>query len=70
MSKFHCLVALLRDILDNVCIVIVCVIITTGRDVKNFEINLNFLIKLLFCLTKRSRQKFKYLENEKCFKMK
>ena len=24
--------------------VIVCVIIATGRDVKNFEINLNFLI--------------------------
>ena len=50
--------------------VIVCVIIATGRDVKNFEINLNFLIKPFFCLTKRSRQKFKYLEDEKSFKMK
>ena len=42
MSKFHCLVALLRDILDNVCIVIVCVIITTGRDVKILKLILTF----------------------------
>ena len=36
-------------------------------DVKNFEINLIFPIKLFFYMTKKSRQKFKYLENEKCF---
>ena len=33
-------------------------------DVINFEINLIFLTKPFFYMTKRSRQKFKYLENE------
>ena len=36
----------------------------------NFEIDLVFLIKPFFCMTKKSRQKFKYLENEKSFKIK
>ena len=36
-------------------------------DILNFEINLIFLIKLIFYLTKKSRQKFKYLENKKSF---
>ena len=55
---------MLREILGNRCIVIVC---WPGCDVICFEINLIFLIKLHFLLTKKSRQKFKYLENEKCF---
>ena len=38
-----------------------------GCEVKNFEINLIFLIKLLFCLTKKSREKVKYFEKEKSF---
>ena len=38
-----------------------------GCDIINFEINLIFLIKLFFYLTKMSRQKFKYLEIEKSF---
>ena len=39
----------------------------TGCDVINFEIDLIFLrIPFLF-MTKKSRQKFKYLENEKSF---
>ena len=33
----------------------------------NFEINLIFLIKLLFNVTKKSWQKSKYLENVKSF---
>ena len=33
----------------------------------DFEINLIFLIKPLSYMTKKSRQKFKYLENEKMF---
>ena len=33
----------------------------------NFEINLIFLINSFFYMTKKSRQKFKYLENEKSF---
>ena len=38
----------------------VCVVI-------NFEINLVFLIKPFFYMTKTARQKFKYLEYEKTF---
>ena len=36
-------------------------------DVINFGISLNLLIKLFFYITKNSRQKFKYLKNEKSF---
>ena len=36
-------------------------------EVKSAEINLLFLIKPVFYLTKKSRQKFKYLKNEKSF---
>ena len=33
----------------------------------NFEINLHLLIKLFSYMTKKSRQKFKYLKNEESF---
>ena len=36
-------------------------------DVINFEINLIFLFKPFSYMTKKSRQKFKYLDNEKSF---
>ena len=36
-------------------------------DVINFGINLAFLIKPLFYMIKKSKQKFKNLENEKSF---
>ena len=36
-----------------------------GFDLINFEIDLIFLIKSFFYVTKKSRQKFKYFENEK-----
>ena len=55
---------LLNEILINICIAIVCEL---DRDVTKFEVNLIFLIKLFFCMTKKSRQKLKYLENEKSF---
>ena len=38
-----------------------------GCDVINFEINFIFLIKPFFYMTKKSRQKFKYLEKENGF---
>ena len=38
-----------------------------GSDVANFEIHLAFLIKPFFYMTKKSIQKFKYLENENTF---
>ena len=52
------------EILGNVCIAIVCF---PGCDVINFEMNLIFLIKPFFYMTEKSRQKFKYLENENSF---
>ena len=45
-----------------ICILLLCF---PGCDVVNFEINLTFLIKRLFYMTKNSRQKFEYLENKK-----
>ena len=36
-------------------------------EIINFEINLTFLIKSFFCITKKSWQTFKYLENKKSF---
>ena len=54
--KFIAWLPLLLEILDNI-----------GCDVINFEINLIFLIKLLLYINKKSRQKLKYLENEKSF---
>ena len=52
------------EILDNMCITIVCY---PGSDVIKFEINLIFLIKPFCYMTKNSRQKLKDLENEKSF---
>ena len=55
---------LLLEILDNIRIVIIC---CPTWDVIYFEINLSFLIGPFFYITKKSRQKFKYLKNEKSF---
>ena len=55
---------LLLEILDNICITIVCY---PCCDVIKFEINLIFLIKPFYYMTKRSRQKLKYLEKGKSF---
>ena len=63
--NFTVLLSLLLEILGNMCIAIVCF---PGCDVMNFEIILIFLIKPFFYMTKKSRLKFKYLENEKSFK--
>ena len=55
---------LLLEILINICIAIVW---EPDCDVTNFEINFVFLIKSFFFMTKKSRQKLIYLENEKSF---
>ena len=55
---------LLLEILGIMFIAIVCF---PGCDVIDFEINLIFQIKPFFYKTKTSRQKFKYLKNEKRF---
>ena len=57
---------LFHEILSNMCIPIVCF---PGCDVINIEIKLIFSLSSLN-MTKKSRQKFKYLENEKSFKVK
>ena len=54
----------LLEILGNMYITIVSF---PSRDIVNFENNLIFLINLFFYMTKKSWQKFKYLENEKSF---
>ena len=56
--------SLLFEILVNMLIAIVCF---PGCDAINIKINLIFLIKLFFYLTKNPRQKFKFLQNEKNF---
>ena len=55
---------LLFEILGNLCITIVCL---PGCNLIKFEINLSFLIKPFCYMTKKSRQKLKYLETEKSF---
>ena len=65
-SNFIAWFPLLLEILVNVRIAIVCF---PSYDVINFGINRIFLIKPFFYLTKKSksRQNFKYLENESGF---
>ena len=55
---------LLIEILGNMCIAIVCL---PDCDAMTFEINLIFLIKPILYMNKKSKQKFKYFENEKSF---
>ena len=55
---------LLVKTLGNMCITTACY---PGFDVINFEIKLIFLINSFIYMTKKSRQKFKYLENRKSF---
>ena len=45
----------------------IAIICFPGCDVINFRIKLIFPIKPFFYITKKSKQKFKYLENEKRF---
>ena len=62
LPNFIVWLPLLLGILGNMCIV--C---STGCKVIKLEVNLVFLIKPLCYMTKKPRQKFKYLENEKSF---
>ena len=55
---------LLLEISSNICIKIIC---QPGCDVIKFELSLIFLIKPICYMTKKSRQKLKYLENKKSF---
>ena len=56
---------LLLEMFGNMCITIVCFQVC---DAINFETSPIFLIKPFTCMIKKSRQKFKYLKNEKSFK--
>ena len=57
----------LLEILSNMCITIVCKL---GCDVIEFDVNHIILIKAFRCMTKKSRKKLKYLDNEKPFEVK
>ena len=61
-ANFNVLLPALLEILGNMYVEIVCF---PNSYVTNFEINLIFLIKSFFYMTKKSRQKFKYLGNKK-----
>ena len=67
LPNFIVWLPLLLEILDNICITIVY---WPGCEVIKFEINLIFLIKPFCYMTKKSRQKLKYLEDERAFEMK
>ena len=54
----------LLEILDNMCIAILCF---PGWDVISVETDFTFQVELFFYVTKKSREKFKHLENEKRF---
>ena len=45
----------------------IAIVYEPGYDAINFEVNLIFLIKPFFWMTKMSWQKLKYLENKKSF---
>ena len=62
--NFIAILPLLLEILGNICITIVC---QPGCDVIKFEINFIFLFKPFRYMTRKSRQEFKYLDNEKGF---
>ena len=55
---------LLLEILGNMCMVIICFPLC---DFMNFEIRFSFLIKPFSYITKKSRQKFEYLEKRNLF---
>ena len=58
---------LLREILGNMCIVIVC---EPGCDVVNFEVTLTFLIKQIFLRDQKVKTKINILRTKKAFKTK
>ena len=62
---FTAWLVLLRKILVNICIAIVC---WPGCDVIDFEINLIFLIKSFFYMTKKSRQNWISWEQKEFFR--
>ena len=53
------------EILGNMCIATIFIPVC---DALNFEINLSFLIKPFFHITKKSGQKCKYLKKQRAFK--
>ena len=63
-TNFIAWLPLLHEILVNMCIAVVSF---QSCDVINFEISLVFLTKPFFGITKKSRQRSKFLDNKKSF---
>ena len=59
--------ALLIEILGNVCIAVICFL---GCDAIDFKINLIFLVKPLLYMTKKSRKIWNILGTKRAFKVK
>ena len=64
LPNFNAPLPLLLEILDNLCLVIICCPVC---DVKNFEINLALRIKPFAYIFKTSQEKIQYLKNKKRF---
>ena len=65
LTKFHCLFAFTSWDIGEYCVL--QLFVNQVKTLKNFKINLIFLIKPLLYMIKNSSQKLKYLENEKSF---
>ena len=62
--NFIAWLSLFLNIFGTICVTVVCL---PGCDVINFQIILIFLIKPFCYKTKKSKEKLKYLENEKSY---
>ena len=65
--KWPSFIASLSLLLEILVIMFITIVSQPGYDAINFEINLVVLIRPFFEMAKNSRQKFKYLENQKGF---
>ena len=63
-QNFMVWLPLLLEILEDMCIVIICFPIS---EVMKFEIKISLLMKLFPTWPKKSEQKFKYLQKERSF---
>ena len=64
LSNFIVWLHFLLEIFGNMCIAIICCLVCP---VISFEIKLNFIIKPISNITKKSGQKYKYFEDKKSF---
>ena len=67
MTKFRRLTAFILEILENMCLVIICY---PACEVINFEIKLSFLIKLFSYTAKKQDKSLNTLKTKTAFNIK